>query len=349
MSGALSDSVAAAANRGPAGTPVVYSGTPPLSVAAALDVACQPATMYLDDRLSKGSRRAMEGALDVVADILTHGQATARTCPWAGLRYEWTAKLPHQLAERGYSRASIQKQLAALRGVLREAWRLGLMDAETFQRATDIRPPRGQGLTPSAGRAITRGELVALFDACRMDVGAAGRRDAAVMAILYGAGLRRAECAALTLADVNIAEGMLTVSGKGGKTRTAYLAEGAVAALQAWLDVRLTVDGDPEHALFLPINRHGGIAVRQMSDKALYLALQKRATAARIPTLSPHDFRRTFVGDLLDSGTDLSTAQQLAGHASPTTTARYDRRGERSKREAAGRLAVPFVTGVTEW
>ena len=98
----------------------------------------------------------MEGALDVVASILTHGQATARTCPWAGLRYEWTAKLPHQLSDRGYSRATIQKQLAALRGVLREAWRLGLMDAETFQRATDIRPPKGQGLAPGAGRAITR-------------------------------------------------------------------------------------------------------------------------------------------------------------------------------------------------
>ena len=93
----------------------------------------------------------------------------------------------------------------------------------------------------------------------------------------------------------------------------------------------------------LPITRHGRIAVRHMYDKALYLALQKRASAARVPTPSPYDFRRTFVGDLVDSGSDLATAQQLAGHASPTPTARYDRRGERNNREAAGRLAVPFV------
>lgn len=345
MSGAPFDRPLAPRNTGPARLPVVYVGAPPLDAADAYDVACRPAIVYLDDRLGAGSRRAMEGALDVLASILTHGQATARTCPWAGLRYEWTAKLPHQLADRGYSRASIQKQLAALRGVLREAWRLGLMDAEAFQRATDIRPPRGQGLAPAAGRAITRGQLVALFDACRADLGPAGRRDAAVMAILYGAGLRRAECAGLTLADINVTDGVLTVRGKGGKTRTAYLAVGAVAALRAWLDVRLMVDGDSSGALFLPITRHGRIAVRHMSDKALYLALQKRATEARIPTLSPHDFRRTFVGDLLDSGADLATAQQLAGHASPTTTARYDRRGERTKREAAGRLAVPYTTG----
>ena len=114
---------------------------------------------------------------------------------------------------------------------------------------------------------------------------------------------------------------------------------------KAWLAVRISVDHDPRSPLFLPITQHGRIAVRQMSDKALYLALQKRAIGARIPALSPHDFRRTCVGDLLDSGADLATAQQLAGHASPMTTARYDRRGERNKREAAGRLAVPFVAG----
>jgi integrase len=86
-----------------------------------------------------------------------------------------------------------------------------------------------------------------------------------------------------------------------------------------------------------------------MSDKALYLAIQKRASAARVSAFSPHDFRRTFVGDLLDSGADLATAQQLAGHASPTTTARYGRRGERTKREAAGRLAVPFTGRPQTW
>ena len=277
----------------------------------------------------------MAQALSRIADLL--GQHP-KTCPWASLRYEHTQAVRARLTE-AYAPAGVNKMLAALRGVLKETWRLGQIDAETYHRASDLPSIRAERLP--TGRALSKRELQKLFRACATDTTPAGRRDAAAIALLYGAGLRRSELVGLDVSDYNRETTELRVRrGKGRKDRLGYATDGARAALEAWIDER----GAETGPLFWPANGRGRALVnRRMSDQAVLLMLRKRATQAKVAPFTPHDLRRTFIGDLLDAGADMSVVQQLAGHASIQTTARYDRRGEDTKRRAAELLRVPFA------
>jgi integrase len=294
-----------------------------------------PAAVYLA-HLAPGSRRTMTNALDTMAGLLTQNRCNMQTLDWSGLRYQHTTALRTLLADL-YAPATANKMLAALRGVLQEAWRLGKMSAEEYRRAADL--PSVRGSTLPRGRAISKGELTRLFAACSKDRSSAGRRDAAILAVLYNCGLRRSELVDLDLSDYDVAEAALTVrSGKGRKARISYTTEVSQKAIEEWLGARGVSDGP----LFTPINKSGKVALRRLSDQAVRKLLLKRAAEAGVSHFSPHDLRRTMIGDLLDAGADISTVQRLAGHANVTTTARYDRRGEAAKRKAANLLEVPL-------
>ena len=294
-----------------------------------------PVAVYLA-RLAPGSRRAMRQALGVVAELLSSGKATAETLPWPSLRYQHTAAVRAALAER-YAPATANKMLSALRGVLAECFRLGLMSAEDHTRATDL--PSVKGTSAPRGRALKTGELVALFGACDATT-AQGARDAALLAVLYGAGLRRAEAVALHAADFDSESGELRIrSGKGRKPRTVYVTNGARDALRAWLDVR----GDEGGSLFLAVDKAGNVRAGRITEGAVYLILARLQQAAKVKPFSPHDCRRSYITALLAAGNSIAVVQKLAGHASVNTTARYDRSDEDAKRKAAETLHVPFA------
>ncbi len=279
----------------------------------------------------------------MVAELLTGARCTWETMPWHLLRVQHTQALRAELADR-YAASTANKMLAAVRGVLRTAWELGQIDTDSYQRAASVRAVRGQ--TIPRGRSISKGELRALFGVCLRDHSPIGTRDAALLAVLYGSGLRRAEAAALDVGDYDPEAGSLRVkAGKGNKERVCYTAAGERHLLQAWLKARLeagaSAAGGP---LFTPMLKGGRLRlpVRHLDSRSILDIAQKRAREAGVKHLTPHDFRRTMIGDLLDAGADIATVQKLAGHAQVTTTARYDRRGETAKARAADLLHIPI-------
>jgi len=309
----------------------------PLAIAsAALPLDRHPAHVYVA-RLGSGSRRTMREALNTIAALLTQGKCDAETLPWAALRYQHTAAIRAALMERNKP-SMANKTLAALRGVLKECWRLGYMTAEDYHRAADV--PTIKAQTLPRGRALASGEIAALMGSCSRDGSPAGARDAALTALLYGAGLRRSEAVSLDLSDYNSETGELVIRGaKGRKDRLAYATNGSADVLAGWLGTR----GGDSGPLFCRVNKSARVTIRRLTDQAVLHILRKRAVEAGVSCFSPHDLRRSFISDLLDAGADISTAQQLAGHSNVQTTARYDRRGEATKRKAAELLHVPYL------
>ena len=301
---------------------------------AAQGLADHPAALYLA-RLAPSSRQTIRCVLGGVAQTLSAGRHTLWSLPWHQVRYPQMSALRAHLAAT-YAPATANLYMTAVRGVLAECWQLGLLSAEEKARACNLPSIRGERLP--AGRAVAVGELRALLRACAEDRDPNAHRDAALVGILYGSGLRRAEASALDLSDLDLRAGSLAGRhGKGNKARQVYLASGGAELLEAWLAVR----GEEAGPLFVPVLKSGKLAQRRLAPQSVRYVLQKRARAAGIKDFSPHDLRRTFVGDLLEAGADISTVQKMAGHASVQTTARYDRRGEQAKKKASGLLHIP--------
>lgn len=307
-------------------------------------VEIHPIQIYLMGLDSVNTRRVMQSDLAIIAALILNIDPLSTSSmkrrklvsdvTWQDLDIVRVKEIREKLCGH-YAPNTVNRMLCALRGVLKACWQAGLMTTEEYYRARAVEAVKGHTLP--AGRDLGTGERGALFEACALDSTPAGARDAALLACA-DAGLRRAEIAHLDLADYDAENTRLTVHGKGNKERLVPLNDGQQRAIIDWLSVR----GDAAGPLLWPVNKGGKMTNRRLTSQAVYNAMQKRGQAAGVENFSPHDFRRTLVGDLLDAGADIATVQKIVGHDSPSSTARYDRRGESVKHKAANLRHTPY-------
>jgi site-specific recombinase XerD len=230
------------------------------------------------------------------------------------------------------TRTTLRRYLASL-ATLRRARRTVARKASTLRRyfgwlqgtgaiAADptlrLSAPKGEGRLP---RVLPADELHVLLDdppASRaVSDPAVDARDAVVVELLYGSGLRVGELCRLVIGDIDLTRGRATVWGKGGKQRWVPLSEPAKEAVRRWLDEgRPTAVKDAvTSGDALLLNMRG----RPMTPRDVRRVLDRRAAS---PT-HPHALRHTFATHMLDGGADLRAVQELLGHADLATTQIY--------------------------
>nr|WP_244175630.1 tyrosine-type recombinase/integrase [Xenorhabdus vietnamensis] len=290
-----------------------------------------PAIAYLVSLGSKRSRQTMKSFLDIVAKML--GYQSVQDCTWHVLRRHHVQAIMEMLSDSGKAPATINTYLSALKGVALEAWTMKQLDTDSFQHIKQVKSVRGNRLPK--GRALERYEIKTLFFTCENDTSTKGLRDAAIIGVLVGCGLRRSEIVSLDIKHIIHREQALRVMGKGNKERLSYMPEGTWKRLTRWID---EVRGDHSGPLFTRIRRHDDVTDNRLSDQAIYHILEIRRIESGLEKFAPHDLRRTFASAMLDNGEDIVTVKDAMGHSSITTTQKYDRRGDERLRNAARNL-----------
>jgi integrase/recombinase XerC len=232
---------------------------------------------------------------------------------------------------RSQSPTTLGRKLAALRSFFRFLVREGQREADP---SIGIPAPRAARRLPNP-LAVDDCHLLAEALAGEPRAGArpakgararadrAALRDRALVELLYGAGIRVGELAALDVRDIDLHRGDVRVWGKGGKERVVPLPAAARKALREYLDQRRR-PGVLAEPLFASLRSRRGEAPRRLDPRDVRRILRSRAERAGVADrVHPHRLRHSYATHLLDMGADLRAIQELLGHASLSTTQRY--------------------------
>jgi site-specific recombinase XerD len=223
------------------------------------------------------------------------------------------------LRDDGVSAANVNQKLCAIRKLALEAADNGALDSQIANGIKAVKGIRQEGVR--AGNWLTKQEAQKMLNAPATDT-LKGLRDRAILAVLIGCGLRRAETANLRFDHVQQRDGrwvLVDLIGKRNKVRSVPMPSWAKAAIDAYSSLA----GLSEGRVFRSINKGGSMTGEGMTEQAIYNVVTEYARTAGQGEIAPHDLRRTFAKLAHKGGSGLDQIQLSLGHSSIQTTERY--------------------------
>lgn len=273
---------------------------------AAIDAFCD--TLWLEDGLAKNSLDAYRRDMVLFAEWLCGESGKSLFAVQASDIHAYFAARHHE------SKAtSANRRLAVLKRFYQMALRQNRISADPCLKIKSAKQP------PRTPKTLSEAQVEALLAAPDVST-PLGLRDRTMLELVYASGLRVSELVLLKTVELGMNEGVLRVSGKGGKMRLVPFGEVARGWIERYLkEARPAIlDGQTADALF--VTARGGAMTRQM----FWTLIKKHALKAGINApLSPHTMRHAFATHLLNHGADLRVVQLLLGHADISTTQIY--------------------------
>ena len=297
-----------------------------------------PVALYLQ-RLAPSSRQTMRYVLQEAADRLGAEDVAIDEFPWHHLQPGHITALVAALREDGYAPNTSSLYVNAIRGVMNQAWQQSLITQDHLLKIRAVKAGGGSRLVK--GRNLRRNLIRELMDVCAADPRPQGLRDAAIIAILYGSGMRKSESVNMDLSQVDVEQRSLQVLGKGNKELIKFAPAWAFEKLEAWLAFRRAQlpDGVSDDTfLFNRIRRGNHITRERITKHAIYYIAKQRGRQVGVDIM-PHDFRRSFITRVIEEY-DVSIAQKLAHHANIATTVSYDVRDDNERRNVTDRFLL---------
>lgn len=296
-----------------------------------------PAEAYLSS-LSNSGMISMRSRLNNIARSITGYKQDNQDYlrfNWGTLRRFHIEQLLNNMRllkdEKGmqvYSPGHLKTTFMCLRGVCKQSYSLGLMDNDSYTKIQTLKFDFGKGL--QSGRALMPTESKELINA--LESGSIRDfRDATIISLLAGTGMRRHELAALTMDKYDRELAKITFSGKGGKLQEKHLQINVARRLNEWID---DIRGDEPGAIFCGIYKNDELALdKPLTGSGVYKIVKKHASDA-----SPHDFRRGLATYLLDKQVDIVTVRDALSHSSISTTQIYVRKDEQAIKDAVNQV-----------